>query len=86
MTMQEKCICGSSATKDGLCDECRHLLRAKRSKSIKIIEKFREDYNRTHGTYKSYGQFVFMLDCIYRRKKDFDSRRKKENFKKLRAN
>ena len=82
----EKCICGNTAVKDGICDECRYLLRAKRSKNIGIVEKFREDYNRLHGTYKSYGQFVLMLDCIYRRKKYFDSRRKKEDFKKLRSN
>ncbi len=73
----EKCICGSEIKKSGLCDECLYLLRAKRSKNIKIIEKFRYDYNRLHNTYKSYGQFVLLLDLIDRRKKNFDNRRKK---------
>lgn len=80
------CICGKSAEKDGICGDCRILLRAKRSKNIGIVEKFREDYNRTHNLYKSYGQFVLMLDLIARRKKYFDHRRKKDNFKKIRSN
>lgn len=84
MKKQEICICGNSCKKDNICDECRYLLRAKRSKSIGVIEKFREDYNRSHGTYKSYGQFVAMLDNIARRKKYFDDRRKKEALKKVR--
>lgn len=80
------CICGKKLETDGLCEECRYLLRAKRSKNIAVIEKFRQDYNRLHGTYKSYGQFVLMLDLIARRKKSFDHRRKKDNFKKIRSN
>lgn len=82
----KKCFCGKNAVKDGICDECRYFLRAKRSKNIKVVEKFRNDYNRLHGTYKSYGQFVAMIDCIARRKKDFDNRRKKERIKKIREN
>ena len=41
-----KCICGADAESDGICKECRTLLRAKRSKNIAIVEKFREDYNK----------------------------------------
>lgn len=78
------CVCGSKSAKNGICEECMRLLRAKRSKNIKIVEKFREDYNRMHGTYKSYGQFVAMLDGIARRKNRFDSRRQEKNIKKLR--
>lgn len=80
------CICGSKCVKSGLCEECLYLLRAKRSKSIGIVEKFREDYNRQHGTYKSYGQFVLLLDMIDRRKKQVDGRRKKAVVKKVRRN
>ena len=79
------CICGNKSVKSGLCDECMYLLRAKRSKSIAVVEKFREDYNKKHNTYNSYGQFVAMLDLISRRKKHFDNRRKKDNFKKIRT-
>ena len=43
------CICGNKAVRYGLCDECIYLLRAKRSKSIAIVEKFRDDYNKTHN-------------------------------------
>ena len=78
------CVCGNKSAKNGICEECLRLLRAKRSKNIKIVEKFREDYNRMHGTYKSYGQFVAMLDGIARRKNRFDSRRQEKNIKKLR--
>lgn len=78
------CICGKEDLKDGLCEECLCILRAKRSKNIKVIEKFREDYNKKHGTYKSYGQFVLMIDAIYRRKREFDNRRKKALAKKIR--
>lgn len=77
------CICGNNVVKNGLCEECGLLLRAKRSKSIAIIEKFRNDYNKKHGTYKSYGQFVLLLDMIDRRVKG-DNRRKKEVIKKVR--
>lgn len=80
------CVCGGKCEKDGLCEECHWLLRAKRSKSIKIVEKFREDYNRKHSTYKSYGEFVLLLDMIDRRKKDLDGRRKKAVVKKVRGN
>lgn len=79
-----KCFCGKNAVKDGICEDCRYLLRAKRSKKIEIIEKFRRDYNRLNGTYKSYGQFVAIIDCIAERKKSFDNRRKKANIKKIR--
>lgn len=84
MKKEEVCICGNSCGISGICDECKYLLRAKRSKSIRVIELFRADYNRMHGTYKTYGQFVAMLDAIARRKKYFDSRRKEENIKKVR--
>lgn len=79
------CICGERIVKSGLCEECSYLLRAKRSKSITVIEKFRSDYNQKHGTYKSYGQFVLMLDMIDRRAKS-DNRRKKAVVKKVRGN
>ncbi len=77
------CICGCKDIKDGLCDECRQLLRVKRSKSIDVVEKFRLDYNEKHDTHKSYGQFVLMLDMIDRRRKS-DDRRKKATVKKVR--
>ena len=82
----EVCICGNKAIKNGLCEECMYLLRAKRSKSLNVIEKFRNDYNRKHNTYKSYGQFVLLLDMIDRRKKEVDNTRKKANAKKIRRN
>ena len=86
MKKMNYCICGNKAIKYGLCDECIYLLRAKRSRNITVVEKFREDYNKNHNTYKSYGQFVGMLDLISRRKKYFDNRRKKDDFKKIRSN
>ena len=61
------CVCGNECTENGMCEECLYLLRAKRSKSIAVIEKFRKDYNTRHSTYKSYGQFVLLLDMIDRR-------------------
>ncbi len=79
------CICGEKAVNKGLCEECGYLLRAKRSKSIAVIEKFRNDYNQKHNTYKSYGQFVLLLDMIDRRVKG-DDRRKKAVVKKVRRN
>ena len=79
----ERCFCGDEAVKDGLCEECLFLLRAKRSKNIAIIEKFRNDYNKKHNTYKSYGQFVLLLDMLDRRVK-VDNRRKKAVVKKVR--
>lgn len=82
----EKCVCGSNIKRNGLCEECWYLLRAKKSKNIAIVEKFRADYNRVHNTYKTYGQFVAMLDLIYRRKRSFDDRRKKGVSKKVRRN
>ena len=78
------CVCGNVAVRNGLCDECLYLLRAKRSKSIGVIEKFRNDYNENHSVYKSYGQFVLLLDTIDRRKKQVDNRRKKAVVKKVR--
>lgn len=83
---EDICYCGNRSMKSGLCEECLYLLRAKRSKSIKIIEKFREDYNNQHGTYKSYGQFVLMLDLLDRRKREIDNTRKKAVVKKVRRN
>lgn len=80
------CICGNEHVKSGLCEECLYLLRAKRSKSIAIVEKFRRDYNEKHGTYKSYGQFALLLDMIDRRKRQVDDRRKKAVVKKVRRN
>lgn len=82
----EKCLCGNHCGKDGICDECKKMLRAKKSKSLNIIEKFRNDYNVKHNTSVSYGQFVAFIDNIARRKKRFDDRRKKESFKKIRRN
>ena len=76
------CVCGKKAVKDGLCEECIYLLRAKRSKSIGVVEKFRTEYNENHDIYKSYGQFVLLLDMIDRRKKS-DDRRKKAAVKKV---
>lgn len=83
---EDICYCGNRSIKSGLCEECLYLLRAKRSKSIKIVEKFREDYNNQHGTYKSYGQFVLMLDLLDRRKREIDNTRKKAVVKKVRRN
>ena len=80
------CICGKAAVKSGICEECQYLLRAKRSKNIAIVEKFRKDYNQKHGVCKSYGQFVAMLDLIARRKKSCDDRRKKAVVKSVRSN
>ena len=77
------CVCGCKTELSGLCEECRSLLRAKKSKNISVVEKFRHDYNQKHGTYKSYGQFVLLLDMIDRRKKS-DDRRKKATAKKVR--
>ena len=85
MNKFESCVCGCKSVNDGLCEKCRFLLRAKRSKNIKIIEKFRSDYNQSN-TYKSYGQFVLMLDMIDRRKREIDDRRKKAVVKKVRGN
>lgn len=85
MKIVKKCICGETAVKHGLCEECLYLLRAKRSKNINIVEKFRVDYNDRHGTYKTYGQFVVLLDLIDRRRK-LDDRRKKAVVKKIRGN
>lgn len=82
----EFCICGEKAIKNGLCEECLHLLKAKKSKNISVIEKFRRDYNNSHTMYKSYGQFVLLLDMIDRRKKEFDNRRKKAGVKKIQRN
>ena len=79
------CVCGSESGGGSLCDECIALLRAKKSKNISVIEKFRFDYNQKHGTYKSYGQFVLLLDMLDRRKKS-DDRRKKAAIKKIRRN
>ncbi len=80
------CICGEKALKKGLCEECLYLLRAKKSKNIGVIEKFRSDYNEKHNTYKSYGQFVMLLDLIDRRRRQIDNRRKKATVKKVRSN
>ena len=80
------CVCGNEGTENGMCEECLYLLRAKRSKSIAVIEKFRKDYNTRHSTYKSYGQFVLLLDMIDRRKREIDNTRKKAVVKKVRRN
>lgn len=80
------CICGNRVVKHGLCEECMYLLRAKKSKSIGVVEKFRSDYNQRHNTYKSYGQFVLLLDMVDRRKREVDNRRKKATVKKVRRN
>lgn len=80
------CICGNKSIKSDLCEECLYLLRAKKSKNIRIVEKFREDFNNKNGTYKSYGQFVLLLDMIDRRKRQVDDRRKKAAAKKIRRN
>ena len=83
---EDVCFCGNRSIKNGLCEECLYLLRAKKSKNIRIIEKFREDYNNQHGTYKSYGQFVLLLDLLDRRKREIDNTRKKAVVKKVRRN
>ncbi len=80
------CICGEKAVKKGLCEECLYLLRAKKSKNISVVEKFRGDYNTTHNTYKSYGQFVLLLDMIDRRRREVEYRGKKAVIKKVRKN
>lgn len=85
MKSVKKCICGNKCVKNGLCEECLYLLRAKRSKNINIVEKFRADYNERHNTCKTYGQFVVLLDLIDRRRK-LDDRRKKATVKKVRGN
>ena len=54
MKNNEFCICGNKAVRHGLCDECIYLIRAKRSKSIAIVEKFREDYNKIHNLHFKY--------------------------------
>lgn len=85
MKKEKICICGNKAEKNGLCEECLWLLRAKKSKNIGIVEKFRADYNARHNTYKTYGQFVAMIDLIDRRRK-LDDRRKKATAKKVWGN
>ncbi len=82
----DSCVCGEKNIKDGLCENCRFLLRAKKSKNIGIVEKFRDDYNRNSNIYKSYGQFVLLLDMIDRRRKEVDNRAKKAVVKKVRGN
>lgn len=83
---EDVCFCGNKSVKSGLCEECIYLLRAKKSKNIRIVEKFREDYNKKHDIYKSYGQFVLLLDMLERRKREIDNRRKKATVKKVRRN
>ena len=80
------CVCGEKAVKKGLCEECLYLLRAKKTKNIIVLEKFRSDYNEKHNTYKSYGQFVLLLETIDRRRKEIDNRGKKATVKKVRRN
>lgn len=80
------CVCGEKAVKKGLCEECLYLLRAKKTKNIIVLEKFRSDYNKKHNTYKSYGQFVLLLETIDRRRKEIDNRGKKATVKKVRRN
>lgn len=81
----EICICGNKVFDKGLCEECLYLLRAKRSKNVNVIEKFRKDYNDKHNVYKSYGQFVLFIDMLDRRRKEVDNRRKKAAVKKVRS-
>ncbi len=82
----EKCICSKEISAHGLCEECLMLLKVKKCKSIALIEKIRANYNKTHSQYKTYGQFVAMVEEISRRKKNFDNRRKKANTTKIRTN
>ncbi len=77
-----KCTCNN----DGICDRCKYLLKAKKSKKISVIEKFKNEYEKMYGIYMSYGQFVAMIDGIHRRKTELDNRRKKESTKKVRRN
>lgn len=84
MKNKKTCFCGKECRRGVICDECKLLLRAKKSKSISVIEKFRNDYNKNHGTYISYGKFVVLIDNTARRKRNFDNRRKEENLKTLR--
>ena len=86
MKTTQKCICLNNASAHGLCEECIALLKVKKCKNIAMIEKIRTKYNETHDQYKTYGQFVAMVEEISRRKKDFDNRRKKANTKKIRTN
>lgn len=84
MKKYDLCVCGNKSCEKGLCKECMYLLRAKKSKNINVVEKFRADYNARHGCYVTYGQFVGLIDLIARRRKDFDNRRKEKNIKKIR--
>lgn len=84
MKKYDLCVCGNKSCEKGLCKECIYLLRAKKSKNINVVEKFRADYNARHGGYVTYGQFVGLIDLIARRRKDFDNRRKEKNIKKIR--
>lgn len=86
MKTTDKCICLNESVSYGLCNECIMLLKAKRCKNISVIENMRKEYNEKHNQYKTYGQFVAMIEEISRRKKDFDNRRKKASIKKVRAN
>ena len=82
----DSCVCGERNIDNGLCESCRALIRAKRSKKIAVVEKFRADYNRQKGTYKSYGHFVLLLDMIDRRKREIDNRGEKATAAKIRRN
>lgn len=84
MKNYDLCVCGNKSYDKGLCEECIYLLRAKKSKNISVIEKFRADYNARHGVWVTYGQFVGLIDNIAMRRKDFDCRRKEKNIKKVR--
>lgn len=85
MSELNKCICGNGASRYGLCEECKILLKAKKMKDIAAVEKLRNEYNSKNDTYKTYGQFVCLVDAIYRRKKEIDNRRKKASIAKVRA-
>lgn len=86
MKMEVKCICGNTATTNGICDECKCLLRARQCKNLEMFEKIRSAYNLKRNTYKTYGQFVAYIDAIYRRKRSFDNTRKKATVKKIWSN
>ena len=86
MKNNTKCICGKAATRHGICDECKELLKVCKCKSLVMLERIRNDYNNKHNTYKTYGQFVAYVDAISRRKKEFDNTRKKAFAKAVRTN
>ena len=84
---RKRCDCGAlyipQHPKDNICPECRYYLRGLHSKNVYLIEDLRAEYNKHHH-YKSYGQFVALLQVIEeRRRRGIDNKREKENPKGL---